>query len=154
MTTMPSRTALLAMAASALVATGCGGDSKDDKPSKDAASASSMDCLIRSVESPKLYDSAKSPGVEQGVRPLLTPGFKGGEILTGELGGVVIEYPTADDAQTAFRKANRPGVLGADVDPPKLLKKTLFIDYTHDRNVVRIVTACALHPEKPPPSPV
>ena len=146
------RPALALLAVSALAVAGCGGDSKDEGTPK-SSSASSMACLTQSVESPKLYESAHDAGVEKGVRPLLTPGFKGGEILTGQLGAVVIEYPSTADAQKAFRKANRPGVLGSDVDPPKLLQKTLFIDYTHDPNVVHIVTACALHPEKPPPSP-
>lgn len=150
---MPPARPLIGLLCAGLVVAGCGSDSDSKDSSKSAASASSMACLIQSVEAPKLYDSADAAGVEKGVRPLLTPGFKGGEILTGQLGAVVIEYPSKADAQKAFRKASKPGVLGSDVDPPKLLQKTLFIDYTHDRNVVRIVTACALHPEKPPPSP-
>jgi hypothetical protein len=109
--------------------------------------------MARSIIPPKRYESARDAGVEKGVRPLLTPGFKGGEILTGVLGGVVIEYPAAEDAQRALARANRTEALGGDVGPPQLFRRTLFIDYSHQGYVERIVRACGLHPDARPPVP-
>jgi hypothetical protein len=148
---LTARPPLACLIVAALATAGCGSGSQDSGSSE--SSDSSMACLTQSVEAPKLYASATDEGVEKGVRPLLTPGFKGGEILTGQLGAVVIEYPSTADAQKAFERASKPGALGLDVDAPKLLRKTLLIDYTHDRNIRRIVTACALHPDEPPPPP-
>ncbi|MDQ3934973.1 MAG: hypothetical protein M3340_10135 [Actinomycetota bacterium] len=148
--------AVLASAALALAA--CGGDDdngdeKTENNSPAAASASSMECLELSTLSPEVYDSSGS-GVEKGVKPLLTEGAKGAEILIGELGAVVIEYPDEQAANAGLREAKGSKTLAKYVDPARisLIEKTLLIDYAKDPRVKRVVEGCARNPDQPPPT--
>ena len=155
----PSATALAIAAAIALAA--CGGDDDDDgggsadKP----ANTSSMQCLVLSTYSPEQYPAGatEEDGVEGGVKPLLTSGAKGGEILTGSPdgpGAVVIEYPDEAAATAAHHKAQKSKELAEYVDPKrvKLIEKTLFIDYRAEPELRRTVEACATDPAEPPPA--
>ena len=150
-------TAALVVAA-ALFATGCNDDSSRSgkaTPTTASARASSLACLQKSVKDPSLYSSRSDDGVEKGVRPLMTRGSKGGEILTGKLGAVVIEYPAELDAARAERRGRASRVLRQYVAPKRVtaIGRTLFIDYEHDPIVVKIVTAGAQRPERDPPTP-
>ena len=154
------RTPLTAtLAALVLAAPACGGDDDDDgnggggQTGPAATSASSMDCLELSTLSPEVYDSSGS-GVEKGVEPLLTEGAKGAEILIGELGAVVIEYPDEQAANAGLREAKGSKTLAKYVDPARisLIEKTLLIDYAKDPRVKRVVEGCARNPDQPPPT--
>ncbi len=146
------------LAAVALAAAGCGGgdddggDSAQNKPAG-GGSGSSMECLELSTLSPEVYDSSGS-GVEKGVKPLLTQGAKGAEILIGELGAVVIEYPDAKAAAAGLQEARGSKTLKKYVDPARinLIQKTLLIDYAGDPRVRRVVEGCATNPDQPPPT--
>jgi hypothetical protein len=144
--------------AAALLAAGCGGDDEsggeESKPAApSAANASSIACIEKSVIGIERYD-ASGDGVEKGVEDLLIDGAKGGEILTGQLGAVVIEYPSAAEASQAEGKARKNESIQVD-DPSAInaTNKTLLIDYSTDEHVGKIVTACARNPERPPPTP-
>jgi len=150
------RTGVLGIAAAALAAAGCGGGSDDGgKAKKPAADASSMHCLTLSVEAPKQYapGDTEADGVEQGVGPLLTKGAKGAEMLTGQLGAVVIEYPDTSAASAATRKARESSRLGVSPQRIELFGRTLVIDYAHDLDLRRVIQGCGLHPDRPPPTP-
>ena len=152
---------LAATMAWAVLLAGCGGgDSKDtSKPATTApppsATASSIDCMIKAPDAPKRYSGRNDPGIENGVRPLFTEGAKGAEILIGRLGGVVIEYPSTIAAARAESDGRHSRVLTSYVAPRRItaIGRTLFIDYAHDPSVRRTVTACARHPDRPPPPP-
>ena len=148
----------------AVVTGGCGGGDDDDgggsqaggssKPPP-AQTASSLKCLQKSIVDAELYSSPRDAGVEKGVRPLMTRRSKGGEILTGKLGAVVIEYPSTLAAKRAESNGRHSRVLTAYVRPKRItaIERTLLIDYAHDQFVLQIVPACARHPERPPPAP-
>ena len=145
-----------ALAAAALLVAGCGDDSKKaGKAPGGSGSASSLDCMEKSVISPHPYSSKRDDGIEKGVRPLFTRGAKGAEILTGQLGAVVIEYPSEIEAARALRKAKASRVLRQYVSAKRIsaIERTLFIDYAKTAHVRRIVTACARNPAEPPPTP-
>ena len=143
------------LAAAALV--GCGDDSGSEETTsaapRPAANASSLACMEKSVLGIHRYD-ASGDGVEKGVEDLLTDDTKGAEILTGQLGAVVIEYPSAARAAQAEKKARANESIQVD-DPSAIAatNKTLMIDYSTDEHVGKIVTACARNPERPPPTP-
>ena len=145
------------VAAATLLVVGCGDDSKKDgaKEPGGSASGSSLDCMEKSVISPHRYSSKRDEGIEKGVRPLFTRGAKGAEILTGQLGAVVIEYPDELGAARALRAAKASRVLRQYVSPKRIsaIERTLFIDYAKTGHVRRIVTACARNPDEPPPTP-
>jgi hypothetical protein len=153
------RAGVLGIAVAALAAVGCvGGSDSGDKAKQPAANASSMHCLTLSVEAPKPYapGDTEADGVEQGVEPLLTKGAKGAEMLTGQLGAVVIEYPGASAATAALREARESREsrkLGTSPKRIELFGRTLFIDYAHDLDLRRVVQGCGLHPDRPPPTP-
>ena len=151
------RVVLGAVLSAAVLLSACGGDDSgdDDKADapKPAANASSIACIEKSVIGIERYD-ASGDGVEAGIEDLLTDDAKGGEILTGQLGAVVIEYPTPARAAQAEKKARANESI--EVDDPSAIaatNKTLLIDYSTDEHVARIVTACARNPERPPPTP-
>ena len=144
------------MLLAAAVLAGCGDDSGDDDQAsapKPAQNASSLACMEKSVLGIHRYD-ASGDGVEKGVEDLLSDDAKGAEILTGQLGAVVIEYPSAARAAQAEKKARDNESIQVD-DPSAIAatNKTLMIDYSTDEHVGKIVTACARNPERPPPTP-
>jgi hypothetical protein len=152
---------LVATTAAAALLAGCGGGNSKQantsatSPPPPAATASSISCMMKAPDAPKRYSSRNDPGIENGVRPLFTEGAKGAEILIGRLGGVVIEYPSTIAAARAESDGRHSRVLTSYVAPKRItaIEKTLFIDYAHDPSVRRTVTACARHPERPPPPP-
>jgi hypothetical protein len=139
----------------ALAAAGCGADDdEDDGPAPDPdANRSSLTCLERSTLSPEIYEDNRSD--EAGIQPLLTPGAKGAEILTGKVAGVVIEYPDSGQATSAFTDAIESKALRKYARKRRIqtLERTLFIDYSGDPHVRKIVNACATRPDQPPPTP-
>jgi hypothetical protein len=141
----------------ALLAAGCGGDDKDEGSDKPApvpsAGGSSIKCLTLSTLSPELYEDGA--GVEKGVEPLLTGGAKGAEILTGKVAAVVIEYPDSTAAVAAHHRALESKVLKKYVKQSQIQAygSTLFIDYSKEPHVRKIVLACANRPDQPPPTP-
>ena len=145
-----------ALTIAALATAACGDDDNGDEGAEQkpaASTASSMECLELSTLSPEVYDSGGS-GVEKGVEPLLTEGAKGAEILIGELGAVVIEYPDVKAAEAALQEAQGSKTLAKYVDRGRisLIEKTLLIDYAGDPRVERVVEACATNPDQPPPT--
>jgi hypothetical protein len=147
--------AILAGAAATLALAGCGGS--DDDKQKDsgplAGNDSPMKCLVFSTLSPEQYDASGS-GVEKGVKPLLTGGAKGAEILTGKMSAVVIEYPTPEAASGAQKEARASKVLRDYIEPDriKLLDRVVFLDYEGESEVGRVVEACARRPDQTPPT--
>ena len=150
---------LAAVLAAGSLAAGCGDESskegKEASSGGGAKSASSLDCMEKSVISVHRYSSPRDSGLEKGVRPVMTRGAKGAEILTGQLGAVVIEYPSELDATRALDEAKASRVLRQYVSPKRisLVEKTLLIDYARTGHVRKIVTACARNPDRPPPTP-
>jgi hypothetical protein len=145
----------IAATAALLGAVGCGDDDGgDDKTSgaPTAKSGSSIECLSLSTLSPELYKSKSD--VDATIRPLLTPGAKGAAILTGRLGADVIEYPDPGAATDAQQQARESKSLTKQAPPGQmhLFAKTLFIDYTQEAHVRRVVEACATKPDEPPPT--
>ena len=147
----------MAAAAALAAATGCGGD--DDEGGSDktggaptAKSGSSIECLSLSTLSPELYKSKAD--ADASIRPLLTSGAKGATILTGRLGADVIEYPDAEAAADAQQEARESKAITKQAPPDqiRLFEKTLFIDYTGEPHVRRVVEACATEPDEPPPT--
>lgn len=144
-------------AAALLAAPGCGGD--DDEGGDEATSGapkaqsgSSIECLSLSTLSPELYESKSD--ADKSIQPLLTPGAKGATILTGRLGADVIEYPDAAAATEAQQKARESKAIADQADPSQVhvFDRTLFIDYTREPHVRRVVEACATKPDQPPPT--
>lgn len=140
------------------LASGCGGGDDEKDKSKDsgaprAKSGSSIECLSLSTLSPELYKSASD--AEKPIRELLTPGSKGAAILTGQFGADVIEYPDPAAADAAQQKARESEAISELVDSPsqiQVFERTLFIDYTEEAHVRRVVEACATKPDEPPPT--
>jgi hypothetical protein len=66
----------------------------------------------------------------------------------------VIEYPDAVAARNALKHARSSPALRRLVKPGSVqqLDRTLFLDYTHEPLIEKIVTACAEHPEQKPPA--
>lgn len=151
--------AILATAALAVVA-GCGDDDEDsakttNTTATERADASPLKCLSESVLPPHLYERGQTKGVEKGVKPLLTKGARGGEILTGVLGAVVIEYPEEAGAKAALERARASRVLTAYVAPERIVTfgRLLFIDYSNQGYVRRMARGCGLRPDQPAPTP-
>jgi hypothetical protein len=110
--------------------------------------------MTRSVISPKRFSGPQDKGLLGGLKPLFTPGAKGAAILTGKYGYAVFEYPTTADAGKALERANRSDAIKRETDkPPKLLNKTLVIEYEGGAIEEPIIRACALHPDQPAPPP-
>ncbi|HEX2125289.1 MAG TPA: hypothetical protein VHF45_01850 [Thermoleophilaceae bacterium] len=154
------RRGLALIAAIALLgAAGCGGDDDEggnggakDSGAPTAKSGSSIECLSLSTLSPELY---KSKGdADKSIQPLLTPGAKGAAILTGQFGADVIEYPDAAAATEAQQKARESKAIAKQAGPDQIhvFDRTLFIDYTEEAHVRRVVEACATKPDQPPPT--
>ncbi|HEX8744047.1 MAG TPA: hypothetical protein VF712_13035 [Thermoleophilaceae bacterium] len=146
---------LLAIGA-ALLGAGCGDDDEDEK--KDGAGApaatsgSSIECLSLSTLSPEVHGSPEH--ADKTIQPLMTAGAKAATILTGRLGADVIEYPDAKAAEAGLQKARASKALTKEADPSqmKVIEKTLFVDYTREPHVRRVVEACAAKPGEPPPT--
>jgi hypothetical protein len=147
------------IALAALLA-GCGGDDSKDagKPATTPrpawhATTSSLTCVKHSTIGIHRYSSKNDKGVENGVRALMTRGSHGGEVLTGQLGAVVIEYPSTIAAARAESDARQSRVLAGYVAPKQItaIEKTLLINYAGQGFLRRIVSACARHAERRPP---
>ena len=138
----------------AALVVGCGGDSDDegggDKP-KPATNASPIECLTLSTLSPELI---KREDAEADERPFLTSGAKGAAILTGRFGAYVFEYPDESAAEAALEKAREPKAFKSIGQPDKVtvIERTLFVDFTGQLHVGRVVEACARNPDQPPPT--
>jgi hypothetical protein len=140
-----------------VAAAGCGGDDDEGGNEKTAGApkaktGSSIECLSLSTLSPELYKSKSD--ADKSIQPLLTPGAKGATILTGRLGADVIEYPDAAAAAEAQEKARESDAIAqqADANQIHVFDRTLFIDYTQEAHVRRVVEACATKPDEPPPT--
>lgn len=158
------RRGLALIAAMALLATpGCGGDDGEgggektggnaaDSGAPRAKSGSSIECLSLSTLSPEVY-KAKSEA-DKSIQPLMTPGAKGAAILTGQFGADVIEYPDPAAATEAQQKARESKAIAKQAGPDQIhvFERTLFIDYTQEAHVRRVVEACATKPTEPPPT--
>lgn len=152
------RRGLASIAIVALLVGGCGGDDKDDGGGEKqagaprASSGSPIDCLNLSTLSPEVIKSRSD--AEPEVKPLLTQGAKGAAILTGRYAAIVIEYPDAADAQAALEKAREPKAFGELGEPKRVsgVERVLFVDFTGEQHVRRVVEACATKPDEPPPT--
>ena len=151
--------ALIAVAA--LLGAGCGGDDDDNGEAGEkqegagaprATNGSPMECLTLSTLSPEVIESRSDADPE--IRPLLTKGSRGAAILTGRYAAIVIEYPDAADAQAGLEKAREPGAFGELGDPKRVsgVERVLFVDFTGEQHVRRVVEACATKPNEPPPT--
>lgn len=158
---MLTRPTALVLVAAALVLGACGGEDDEGgqqgeaQPQQQAAKpkGSTLDCLDLSVLSP---ERATKPGNEPGPeeKPLLSEGAQSSTILGGdELGATVIEYPSVDAAGRAYDKARASKKLaGLGKDQIVLRNDVLFLDYSEDAHVQKIVRACIDRPDQPPPS--
>ena len=156
-----TRYAASAVIGAALALGACGGGDESSEQGQGRAQEqaaqpkrSTLDCLDLSVLSP---ERATKPGNEPGpeVRPLLTEGAQASTVLGGdELGATVIEYPDAAAAGKAYDKARASTKLGGlGKDQIVFRNDVLFLDYSQDNHIRKIVRACIDRPADPPPSP-
>ena len=156
-----TRTTASALIAAALLLGACGGDDSDEgsdqgqqqQPSQPSqAKPSVLDCLDQSVLSPeRVQDKADLP---PGPGALITGKAQASAILGGdEFGAVVIEYPDAAASGKAYDKARESKNLGLKKDQIVVRNDVVFLDYSEDAHIGKVVKACIARPEQPPPTP-
>jgi hypothetical protein len=155
------RRGLALIAVTALLGAGCGEDDEEDGGAGEkresagaprATNGSPMECLTLSTLSPELIESRSDADPE--IRPLLTKGARGAAILTGRYAAIVIEYPDAAAAQDGLERAREPGAFGELGEPRRVtgVERVLFVDFTGEQHVRRVVEGCATKPNEPPPT--